>query len=56
MNGSNEREGGYLPCNVVERFCEEILEAGIHLAIGSSMGFPNAERVSGAIAGVFVIV
>jgi hypothetical protein len=46
----------YIPSDEIEDFCNEILEAGTHLASMSSMSFSNAESVSNAIACVFNVV
>ncbi len=42
--------------DVIEEFCNEILEAGMHLASMSSVGFPDAESVSNAIACVISVI
>jgi hypothetical protein len=39
-----------------KEFCNEILEAGTHLATMSSVVFPDAESVSNAIARVHSVV
>jgi hypothetical protein len=45
-----------MPCDKIEEFRNEILEAGTHLASMSSVGFPDAESVSNAIACVLSVV
>ncbi len=45
-----------MPSDKIEEFRNEILEAGMHLASMSSVGFPDAESVSNAIACVLSIV
>ena len=45
-----------MPSDEIEELCNEILEAGTHLASMSSVGFPDAESVSNAIAHVLSIV
>ncbi len=45
-----------MPSDKIEEFCNEILEAGMHLASMSSVGFPDAESVSNAIAHVLSVV
>jgi hypothetical protein len=45
-----------VPSDEIEEFCNEILGAGMHLASMSSVGFPDAESVSDAIACVLSIV
>ncbi len=45
-----------MPSNKIEDFCNEILEAGTHLASVSDASFPNAESVSNAISCVLSIV
>jgi hypothetical protein len=40
----------------IKEFCNEILKAGTHLASMSSVGFPDAESVSDAIARVLCVV
>ncbi len=42
-----------MPSDEIKDFCNEILEAGTHLASMSGVSFPNAESVSDAIACVF---
>ncbi len=42
--------------DMIKEFCNEILEAGTHLASMSSVGFPDAESVSNAIACVLSVV
>jgi hypothetical protein len=46
----------YVPSDEIEEFHNEILEAGTHLASMSSVGFPDAESVSNAIACVLSVV
>jgi hypothetical protein len=46
----------YLPSDEIEDFCNEILEAGTHLASVSGVSFPNAESASNAISCVLNIV
>ena len=46
----------YVPSNEIKEFCNEILEAGTHLASMSNVGFPDAESVSDAIACVLSVV
>jgi hypothetical protein len=46
----------YGPSDKIEEFCNEILKAGTHLAFMSSVGFPDAESVSNAIAHVLSVV
>jgi hypothetical protein len=45
-----------VPSDKIKEFCNEILKAGTHLASMSSVGFPDAESVSGAIARVLSVV
>ncbi len=45
-----------MPSDKIEDFCNEILEAGTHLASVSGLSFPNAESVSNAISCVLSIV
>ncbi len=45
-----------MPSDKIEDFCNEILEAGTHLASVSCVSFPNAESVSDAISCVLSIV
>ncbi len=45
-----------MPSDEIEDFCNEILEAGMHLAFVSGVSFPNAESVSDAISYVLSIV
>ncbi len=33
----------YVPSDEIKEFCNEILEAGMHLASMSSVGFPDEE-------------
>jgi hypothetical protein len=51
-----KRKEEYVPSDEIEEFCNEILEAGSHLASMSSVGFPDAESVSNAIACVLSVV
>jgi hypothetical protein len=51
-----KRKEEYVPSDKIEEFCNEILEAGTHLASMSSVGFPDAESVSDAIACVLSVV
>jgi hypothetical protein len=46
----------YVPSDKIEEFRNEILKAGTHLASMSSVGFPEAESVSNAIACVLSAV
>jgi hypothetical protein len=46
----------YVSSDKIEEFRNEILKAGTHLASMSSVGFPDAENVSNAIACVLSIV
>ena len=46
----------YVLSDEIEEFCNEILKAGTHLASMSSVGFPDAESVSDAIARVLSVV
>jgi hypothetical protein len=46
----------YMPSDKIEDFCNEILEAGTHLASVSGVSFPNTESVSNAISCVLSIV
>ncbi len=45
-----------MPSDKIEDFCNEILEAGMHLASVSGVSFPNAESVIDAISCVLSIV
>ena len=45
-----------MPSDEIKEFCNEILKAGMHLASMSSVGFPDAESVSDAIARVLSVV
>ncbi len=45
-----------MPSDEIKDFCNEILEAGMHLASVSGVSFPNAESVSNAISCVLSIV
>ena len=51
-----KRKEEYVPPDEIEEFCEDILEAGRHLASVSCPCFPDAERVSAAIGKVLTIV
>ncbi len=51
-----KRKEEYVPSDEIKKFCNEILEAGMHLASMSSVGFPDAESVSDAIAHVLSVV
>ena len=51
-----KRKEEYVPSDEIEEFRNEILEAGTHLASMSSVGFPDAESVSNAIAHVLNVV
>jgi hypothetical protein len=51
-----KRKEEYVPSDKIEEFCNEILKAGTHLASMSSVGFPDAESVSDAIACVLTVV
>ncbi len=51
-----KRKEEYMPSDEIKDFCNEILEAGTHLASVSSVSFPNAESVSNAISCVLSIV
>ncbi len=45
-----------MPSDEIKEFCNEILKAGTHLASMSSVGFPDTENVSDAIARVLSVV
>ncbi len=45
-----------MPSDKIKDFCNEILEAGMHLASMRGVSFPNAESVSNAISCVLSIV
>ncbi len=45
-----------MPSDKIKEFCNEILEARTHLVSMSSVGFPDTESVSNAIAGVLDVV
>ncbi len=45
-----------MPSDEIEELHNEIFEAGAHLASMSSVGFPDAESVSDAIARVLSVV
>jgi hypothetical protein len=51
-----KRKEEYVPFDKTEEFHNEILKAGTHLASMSSVGFPDAESVSNAIACVLSVV
>jgi hypothetical protein len=51
-----KRKEEYGPSDEIEECCNEILKAGTHLASMSSVGFPDAESVSNAIARVLSVV
>jgi hypothetical protein len=51
-----KRKEEYIPSDEIKDFCNEILEAGMHLASVSGVSFPNAECVSNAISCVLSIV
>jgi hypothetical protein len=51
-----KRKEEYVPSDEIEEFCNEIFEAGTHIVSMSSVGFPDAESVSDAIACVLSIV
>jgi hypothetical protein len=51
-----KRKEEYMPSDEIEDFCNEILEAGTHLASVSCVSFPNAESISNAISCVLNIV
>jgi hypothetical protein len=51
-----KRKEEYVPSDKIEEFCNEILEAGTHLVSMSSVGFPDAESVSNAIACALSVV
>jgi hypothetical protein len=51
-----KRKVEYVPPDKIEEFCEEILEAGRHLASMSSPRFPDTERVSEAIEKMLNVV
>ncbi len=50
------KEQEHMPPDEVEDFCNEILEAGMHLISVSGANFPNAEHVSNAMGGVLHVV
>ncbi len=52
----SKRKEEYVPSDKIKEFCNEIFEAGMHLASMSSVGFPDAESVSDTIACVLSIV
>ena len=45
-----------MPPDEINEFCEEILEAGRHLAVVNRPRFPDAEKVSEAIGKVLTVV
>jgi hypothetical protein len=51
-----KRKEEYVPSDKIKEFCNEIHEAGTHLASMSSVGFPDAESVSNAIACLLSVV
>jgi hypothetical protein len=51
-----KRKEKYVPSDEIKEFHNEILEAGMHLASMSSVGFPDAESVSDAITCVLNVV
>ncbi len=51
-----KRKEKYVPSDKIEEFCNEILEAAMRLASMSSVGFPDTESVSNAIACVLSVV
>jgi hypothetical protein len=51
-----KRKEEYVPSDEIEEFCNEILKAGMHLASMSSVGFPDTESVSDAIAHALSVV
>ncbi len=51
-----KRKEEYVPSVEIEEFRNEILETGTHLASMSSVGFPDAESGSNAIACVLSVV
>jgi hypothetical protein len=51
-----KRKEEYVLSDEIKEFCNEILEAGMHLGSISSVGFPDAESVSKVIACVLNIV
>jgi hypothetical protein len=51
-----KRKEEYVPPDKIEEFLNKILEAGTHLALMSSVGFPDAESVSDDIACVLSVV
>jgi hypothetical protein len=51
-----KRKEKYVPSDEIKEFRNEILEAGMHLASMSSVGFPDAESVSNAIVCVLSVV
>jgi hypothetical protein len=51
-----KRKEEYMPSDKIEDFCNEILEAVMHLASVSGVSFPNAESVSNTISCVLRIV
>jgi hypothetical protein len=51
-----KRKEEYVSSDEIKEFRNEILEDGTHLASMSSVGFPDAESVSNAIAHVLSVV
>jgi hypothetical protein len=51
-----KRKEEYVPSDEIKEFRNKIVEAGMHLASMSSVGFPDAESVSDAIARVLSVV
>jgi hypothetical protein len=51
-----KRKEEYVPSDEIKEFCNEVVEAGMHIVSMSSVGFPDAESVSGAIACVLSVV
>ena len=51
-----KRKEEYVPPDKIEEFLNKILEAGTHLALMSSVGFPDAESIINTIACVLSVV
>jgi hypothetical protein len=51
-----KRKEEYVPSDEIVEFRNDILEAGTHLASMSSVGFPDTENVSNAIAHVLSVI
>jgi hypothetical protein len=51
-----KRKEEYVPLEKIDEVCDEILNAGTHLASVSRVDFPDAESVSNAIARVSDVV